>query len=54
MRSIIYFIVLAMQTIGTGMPVTIIFSSFYLEGHITRKLTLKKKRKKSMNKKLRP
>ena len=32
------------------MPVTIIFYFFYLEGHITRKFTLKKK--KSMDNKL--
>jgi hypothetical protein len=33
------------------MPVTLIFYLFYLEGHITRKFTLKTK-KKSMDKKL--
>jgi hypothetical protein len=33
------------------MQVTLIFYLFYLEGHITRKLTLKNK-KKSMDKKL--
>ena len=39
------------ENFDLGMPVTLIFYLFYLEGHITRKFTLKNKNK-SMDKKL--